>query len=350
MKRHEIAIARLQLTRILRTHACATVTMPCLTLICLSMVFSLGCGDDPTSNGNKIVYQAPAQSRAMWVLEPATIGIGDVATLELAVVTRPNHRVLPFATPKDVSGIWILEVETLPVASEPNRWVHRTRVRIRPREVGQFDWPATPIEVEGDGVVETLTADGLTVEVVSIIPRYIGKLTPFGLGPELAEPTRSRPWMWAAGGAGFALGCLGLLWLARRESNRPQTTASSLPPGVPAWETALEAIEVALDQVDRDPIRACESASVALRCYMDQRFGSAATTHTIASTTEELERTTPPFAATSRWPGFVLLLRRLDRFRFPAPTGVASAQAGAREIIRDAASFVRDTIPVEVAR
>jgi hypothetical protein len=156
--------------------------------------------------------------------------------------------------------------------------------------------------------------------------------------------------MWAAGGAGFALGCLGLLWLARRESNRPQTTASSLPPGVPAWETALEAIEVALDQVDRDPIRACESASVALRCYMDQRFGSAATTHTIASTTEELERTTPPFAATSRWPGFVLLLRRLDRFRFPAPTGVASAQAGAREIIRDAASFVRDTIPVEVAR
>ena len=160
--------------------------------------------------------------------------------------------------------------------------------------------------------------------------------------------------MWAAGGAGFTLGCLGLLWLARRESKKPQTTARHLAPGAPVWDTALVAVAEALDQVDRDPTSACRCASVALRRYMGQRFGGAvraegvARTRTITSTTEELEQTTPPFAATSRWPGFVLLLRRLDQFQFPAPTDAASARAGASEIIRDVAAFVRDTIPVEV--
>ena len=43
-----------------------------------------GCGDEPKA----IVYRAPVHSRAEWVLEPTTIEIGDVATLELAIAPR----------------------------------------------------------------------------------------------------------------------------------------------------------------------------------------------------------------------------------------------------------------------
>jgi hypothetical protein len=43
----------------------------------------------------------------------------------------------------------------------------------------------------------------------------------------------------------------------------------------------------------------------------------------------------------------VVLLGRLDQFRFPAPT---AAQVDAMEIIRDVAEFVRDSIPNDVAR
>ncbi len=334
----------------------------------------VGCGDGLAGDAKKIVYNAPVRSRAMWVLEPATIGIGDVATLEMAVVTRPNHRVRPFATPEQVAGLWILEVETLPVSQQANRWVHRTRVRIRPREIGRFDWPSTQIEVESDGVVENLIAEGLPIEVLSVVPQYIGKLTPFGLQPLHAESNAKAPWAWAAGGAGFTLGCLALFWLARRESNRPQATASNRRLGVPPWVTALAAIETSLEQVDRDPILACASASAALRNYMDRRYGGgkmapggasanvgAETDHVSSSiassifcsifcTTEELERSTPPFAATSRWPKFVSLLRKLDQFQFSAPPGAASSRSGAPEVIREVAAFVRDSIPNEVAR
>jgi len=332
--------------------------------VCIvALLAQSGCSDLFAGDEKEVVYRAPVHSRAMWVLEPATIRIGDVATLEVAVVTRPDHRVLPFATPDQVAGLWILEVETLPVTKETNRWIHRTRVRIRPREVGRFDWPSTPIEVEGDGVVENLIADGLTIEVQSVVPEYVGKLTPFGLGPLDTEAGGRNPWIWAVGGAGFTLGCVGLLWLARRESNKPAPPTKSRSHGTPSWETALGVIEEALVEIERDPISACAKASSALRTYMDRRFGAGKPSlpgadvdpivhfgRAVACTTDELERAKPPFAATSRWPRFVALLRQLDRVQFAAPASAASPHTAAREAIREVASFVRDTIPNQVAR
>ena len=117
------------------------------------------CGTDPEAT----VFATPVRSRANAILEPPTVKIGDVAILEIAVVTPPGHVVRPFAAPKDTEGFWVLDSEILPVHKEPQRWVHRTQLRLRARAVGRFEWPAATVEVEvPDGGVDALTTDALT--------------------------------------------------------------------------------------------------------------------------------------------------------------------------------------------
>ena len=51
---------------------------------------------------------APTASRATFVLEPPRLGLGEVAVLELAVITPPDHRPRAYSPPESVPGFWIL--------------------------------------------------------------------------------------------------------------------------------------------------------------------------------------------------------------------------------------------------
>ena len=85
---------------------------------------------------------------------------------------------------------------------------------------------------------------------------------------------------------------------------------------------------------------------MALRRYMAGRFGA----DTVARTTEELDTTTPPFAATSRWPALLSILRGLDEFRFrPEGEAVGGAAVSARleALLGQADALVEDSIPPE---
>lgn len=312
--------------------------------LAVGALFAAGCGGD-----SPVVYQAPVHPRATLVLEPPTIRVGDVAVLEIAVITPPEHHVRPFPTPEEVDGFWILQSELLPVTREPNRWIHRKRVRIRAREVGDFAWPAGEVEVDvPDGDVHTLALDGLALEVVSVLPEHPGQLAPYGLGPILAQPSATPGFAWAAAGAGATLAVLGLVWLARRGGAGAADAGEAVArEGPTAWETALTAFATARERLDGDLLAASQLASVSLCRYMAERYGA----HAPARTTPELETTTPPFAATSRWPVFVAILRGLDGVRFPAPSADAEdARARVAALLEDAERFVRDTIPHESLR
>ncbi len=73
-----------------------------------------------------------------------------------------------------------------------------------------------------------------------------------------------------------------------------------IAPADPPWEAALHALQAARLEIDEHPFNACQTIAGTLRRYMAQRYGADVNPRT----TEELERAMPPFAATSRWPGF----------------------------------------------
>ncbi|MCH8131581.1 MAG: hypothetical protein IIA30_03425, partial [Myxococcales bacterium] len=139
-------------------------------------------------------------------MEPPQLRIGQVATLELVVVTPPEHSVRPVAAPTDVPGLWILAAEAQPVSKESTRWIHRTALRVRARSLGAFTFPAMSVEVEApDGGVAALAVDALSIEVVSILPEIPDRITPYG--PRRFPPTQMRTPIWGPAAAG-AIGAL----------------------------------------------------------------------------------------------------------------------------------------------
>ncbi len=79
---------------------------------------------------------------------------------------------------------------------------------------------------------------------------------------------------------------------------------------------------------------------------MAQRFRADA----VGRTTEELALAEPPFAATTRWPIFVDILRGLDAFRFRPAGGAAEFALLAdrlSELRGRAEVLVEDSVPPE---
>lgn len=288
---------------------------------------------------------APPQPTASWVLEPPRIRIGDVAALELVVVTPPDHRVRPVAPPADVKGFWLLGSEALPVEREPTRWVHRTRLRIRARELGVFLWPAVQVAVDGpDGARAVLDVPGHTLEVASVLPEHAGRSTPFGLRAPGELARGASPLGPALVGAALALSAVGLVLLVRRERARrrglTETAAAAGPdPDRAAYDDALAALGAAA--TDTDVRRAADTAARALKRYAARRFGASS----FAATTPELRAGSPPFAMRSRWPAFVALLEALDARRFPPDPNEAAAELRAR--IDESVAFVHESAPDE---
>jgi hypothetical protein len=309
----------------------------------------LGCHGEPSDTGEA----ASPTPRATLVLEPPRIGVGQVAELELAVVTPPGHTPHPFAPPSELPGLWLLSADPLPIEKQPSRWMHRTRLRVRARASGSFVWPASSLEIEApDGSVSTLGVAEVPIEVLSILPDYPDRFTPFGVRrPPPAARNAGSVWGPAAAGALAALAGVGLVALARRRraiarEARAEPRAKRVEP---PWSRAREELVGARQCAVEDPFAGAHATAVALRRYVSRRFGADA----IGRTSEELAAATPPFGARSRWPAFVAILRGLDEFRFlPESDGNVREALAARvaTLLVEAEAFVDDSTPPEARR
>jgi hypothetical protein len=325
------------------------VTAPARRLAYLASALALcaACEESPAP----AKFATPATPRATAVLEPPRIRIGDRAALEVAVITPPDYRSLPIAPPEEVAGFEILGAEALPVEREPARWVHRTRVHLRARDVGSFAWPEGSVQITSpDGAPSRLPLAAVPLEVVSVLPEVPERTAPFGARP---APPRGRAKVAlsaAALGSLLTLTAVGLVALARRRTGtRAPAESPPAAPAEPPWTAALGDLDRARTALATDPPAAANATAAALRRYMARRFGAAAETRT----TEELEIATPPFAATSRWPVFVSLLRELDALRFPPPERGAQPSTLAAQLealMRRAEEFVAESTPPEPLR
>ncbi len=292
---------------------------------------------------------APTLPRAVVVLEPTQIGVADVATLEIAIATPPDWAPRPLALPEAPAGLWILGVESLPAEREATRWLHRTRVHVRAREVGSVTWPASVVEFEAPGgAIERLATPPLAIEVVSVLPEYPERAIPFGVRePPERERGGSGALLGAAAGAGAVLAGLAAARVRAHRRARRAGSASAppgAPPPEPPWETARAALAQARALAPREPFEASDLAARALRRYAGRRFAIGAE----ARTSEELAAAPAPFAASTRWPLLVASLRALDLHRF-RPRGDPEARAalatGLPGALALAERFVEETLP-----
>lgn len=270
--------------------------------------------------------------RGTLVLEPGRIRAGDVAVLDVVVSTPPGHALRPVAVPTALPGFWILDAVAQPVEKEDGRWIHRTRVRLRARELGQFVYPEQPVEIEApDGSRQPLAIQGRPIEVVSVQPDFPGRSAPFGLREPPGGPPSVRGAVWPAAAAGFALGiamsALGLLvWRARPSRHvlvSPPTRPAAAPP---IAGSATHALEDAAARVASDPAAAADAAATALR-----RFAAPGLRAPLgALTTREIAALPAARAEAEASRGeLVAVLRELDAARFPRSPEAAGPRVAA---------------------
>jgi hypothetical protein len=281
---------------------------------------------------------APPFPRASFVLEPPRVRIGELATLELVVVTPPDHQVRPIEPPPAVAGFWLLGVEPLPVERAQTRWIHRTRLHLRARALGVFLWPSQKIEIDGpDGARALLEVPAHTIEVASVLPEHAERSTPFGLRAPPAVPSQRNLLASAALGGFLTLFCVGLVALVRRERRLRRNSLEATEPSEEA--SASEETLRALDAAVREPDvrRAADTGALALRRYAVRHFRAPIG----STTTPELRRVAAPYLMHERWPAFLGLLEGLDAARFRPDA--ASREASVRSELRAAAAFVRES-------
>jgi hypothetical protein len=289
----------------------------------LGLCAACGGGDPPPS-------AAPLSIRGGVVVEPPELTIGDTASVEIAVITPPDHRLEPPATPESAPGLWILAAEQLPGEREAGRWVHRARFLVRARETGDLAWPAQTVWVvapKGERIPVSLAERPLRVMPVS--REFPDRVEPFSWrGPR--EPGRARDFLLpAAFGAAAALAAFALAALVRqarragREEAPPELAA--LPES--AAREAEASLQAAAARLDADPVAAADAASAALRLFVLRHTGTPA--H--VSTSEELCALAPPFLLARRWSELLRVLFQLDAARFRA--GALATPAG-RDALR----------------
>lgn len=301
------------------------------------------CGDDESEAPR---YAPPTRPHAALLLEPPVVAIGEVAEVVLAVVTPPDHAVRAYAPPEAIEGLWVLDARVEEIEREGARWVHRTRVRVRAREVGRFEYPGAEIEIElPDGSMVPFVLEPLAVEVVSVLAEHADQGAPFGIRRLVADPAGGGVPARVAFAAGviLALATVGLVALARRRL----TEEDSAPSGPtespePPWLAARSELSMAAEEAESDPVAALDRTARALRRYAALRFRG----ETLAPTLEELTASTPPFLMTTRWTPFLDLIRRIDAARFPP---ARPAPADTRALVEQALRFVEDSVPRDVA-
>jgi hypothetical protein len=314
------------------------------------LALALACsGGEPAGEGPA----APPAPQAAVVIEPPQLRVGDVAVVEVAVVTPPGYAVRPVAPPDAAAlgPLWLLDAEALPVEKQGQRWTHRTRLRVRAREVGAGVWPPLGLELIGpEGGRSRLETPPRPFEVVSILPTYPDRVSPFPLRrPERGAPGPS-PLVAAAGGAAAALAAVAAVALVRRSRRRSaaraaQASAAAARAAAAPWREALAELAAAAADSDTDWRHSADRCAVALRRYVARRWTFAIE----CRTTEELAALAPPFALALRWPAALGWLRELDALRF-RPAGAPGAAAQVRRVAEDARRWVGESIPPEATR
>ena len=308
------------------------------TALLAAALLAAACGEPPPA--------APVEPRATWLLEATQLRVGDVASLDRLVVTPPDWTVSPLEPPAAPDGFWLLDSESLATERLASRWIHRTRLRIRAREVGRFTWPAETVGVEApEGEKRQLPLDALEIEVVSVLPEAPDRLTPFGVRP-LPEAAGRALLAAAAAGALGSLGAVALALLVVRRRRARAAAPREAAAGEPADSRARASLTRAREALAGDPERAANAISAALRHFVAERFGVAAP----ARTSEELAAMPAPFSLATRWTALVALLRALDAERFAPRADAAPCAQPVAELLDAAEAFVAESLPPAAPR
>jgi hypothetical protein len=307
-------------------------------LACVALLFA--CSGEPAPPA---APATPVAKQAVVVIEPPKLRVGDVAVIEVAVVTPPGHRVHPVKPPPSVSGLWLLDAEALPPYVDGARQVQRTRIRVRAREAGSHEWPAQRVEIEdANGAREELVAEARPFEVVSVLPNFSERVEPFSYRMPSAQRDAVAP-LWAAAAGSLAtfalLGAFALVRRTRRRTRERNAAAARIAASRP-WIEALAALDAA--RATRDWRDAGGIGARALRRYVARRFDVAVESLTI----EEFAAIAQPFGVGSRWPAALECLRDFDSERFRAQTD-ANAEAQVRAALDAAQRFVEASIPAD---
>ena len=317
-----------------------------------SLLLLLGlqaCGRDVQTSSGSEGASAEITARASLLFEPPTIGLGSVTTAVILVTTPPGHRVLPPSLP-EIPGVWVLEILVDPTEKSERRWLHRTRVRLRPRETGSHVFPGTKLVIESArGEQRVLELRERKFEVVSVLPQFPARTAPFGLQESSIGASTHGFLLPAAVGAFLALAAVATIVGARRLRRSRGDSAPPEPaedaPTQSLWEWSQAEIARAFESLERDPRTGANLGARFLRHYVESRFHTPAA----ASTTQELTRQKPPLAAHRHWPDFVRVLRRLDELRFrPGSTDASAPRDDAgriRAALEETRSFLERSSP-----
>jgi len=305
-------------------------------------IVALACGGEPATAPPSM----PVTPQAAVVIEPPRLRVGDVAAIDVVVVTPTGYRVHPVKPPSSVPGLWLLDATSLPAEASEGRQLQRTRIRVRARETGSFEWPALHVEIEdASGVRSELVAAARPIEVVSVIPTLPEHVVePFSYRtPTPSDSGNGSLWAAAAGSLG-TLALLSLFAIARRMRQRARTRSSEAAriAEPEPWVEALAALTAARSDTDKNWRHAGGSGARALRRYLARRFGVAAE----SLTSEEMTAIAKPFGVGSRWPSALECLRDFDAERFRAQSD-ASAAAQVCAALDAAQRFVEASIPAE---
>jgi hypothetical protein len=308
----------------------------------LACVVALACAEDAREPGASDA--APVAIAAAVAIEPPRLRLGDVATVEVSVVTPPAHEVGAIRPPAAVEKLWLLDAEALPVETSGAREIRRTRIRVRAREVGATEWPALTVEVEApDGAKTQVATEPRPLEVVSVLPLDPERTEPFSYRLPTAAASSTPPGVAAALGAAGMLALLGIVALARRGVRRARARreAERIVAATQPWVAARAALAEARAM---DPAQWREAAAAgarALRHYVAARWGVGAIE---SAAREELGSLPKPYLRAQRWDEAIACLRDLDGERFRArPAAEAAAQIAAALAAAD--RFVVATSP-----
>ena len=304
-------------------------------------IVALACSGDPVTAPPR----TPVTPGAAVVIEPPRLRIGDVAAIDVVVVTPPGYRVHPVKPPTSAAGLWLLDATALPAETSDGRQLQRTRIRVRARETGSFEWPALRVEIEdASGARSELVTPARPIDIVSVLPSFPERVEPFPYRiPVAGEGATGSLWAAAAGSLG-TLALIGLFAIARSTRQRVRTRkreAARIAQSEP-WVEALAALAAAHRDADANWRDAGGLGARALRRYLARRFGVAAE----SLTSEEMLAIAKPFGAGSRWPSALACLHDLDAERFRAQSD-AGAAAQVCAALDAAQRFVEASIPPE---
>jgi hypothetical protein len=318
-----------------------TVSRAALKRALAAALVALACSGEPA----RVPPETHVTPQAAVLIEPPRLRVGDVAAIEVSVVTPPGYRVHPLKPPASVPGLWLLDAETLPVEADGVRQLQRTRIRVRARETGAFEWPALRVEIEDAGGARSdLVTAARPFEIVSVLPSFPERVEPFSYRRPPAGSDAASPFWAAAAGSLGTLALLAVVAIARRARRRSRARAGAAAARAASqpWVEAIDTLAAARGMADADWRHAAGLGACALRRYLARRFDVAVE----SLTTEEIAALPAPLRADSRWPAALACLRDFDAERFRAQSD-ASASAQLRAALDAAQRFVEASIPPE---